>query len=623
MDDRFLELLERGPVVFDGAMGTLLYSRGIYINRNFDELNLSRPDLVRKVHADYLAAGAQILTTNTFGANAVKLSRHGIEDRTYEMNVAGVRLAREVAGDKALVAGSIGPSGLIPDVYDRELMIRIRNGFAEQARTLLSCGVDLLVLETFRHPAEMQAALSAVRPLAEVPVVATMTFDEDGRAADGLGPERVAKLLADWGADVVGANCGEGPSKTFEVVTQMTGAGRPVIAQPNAGHPRRLEGRILYMTTPEYFGEYAKRLMASGVRAIGGCCGTTPDHIRQVAGEVRMVSGGRIVVEDTTTWVETAGDAIAEAPPIETRSGMGRALREGFVVSVEVDPPTGLDPSRAIAGTKALVAAGVQFVNIADGPRATARMSPLALAMILKRETGIEPIVHVTCRDRNLLGIQADLLGAHSIGLRNLLIITGDPSKLGDYPEATTVYDVDSIGLLRLVSRLNRGIEPSGRRMASGTAFVKGCGAEPCAANMDREVDRLRRKVEAGAEFVMTQPVYDLERMDLFLDRIKDIDVPVLLGILPLASSRNAEFLHNEVPGMTIPESIRERMRIAGAGVPAREEGVRIAREVAERFLDRVRGLYIMPPFDRYETAVAVLDGLPIPGRSTSSAKPA
>jgi homocysteine S-methyltransferase len=373
------------------------------------------------------------------------------------------------------------------------------------------------------------------------------------------------------------------------------------------------------MTTPEYFGEYAKRFLGAGVRILGGCCGTTPEHVRQVAGEVRMASGGRIHAAGEIVPADLGGAPPVEPPPLAERSDLGRELAEGFVVSVEVDPPTGVDPARAVAGAKALRAAGVRIVNIADGPRATARMSPLALALLLKAEAGVEPLIHVTCRDRNLLGIQADLLGAHSLGIRNVLIITGDPSKLGDYPEATTVYDLDSVGLLRLVSGLNHGLEPSGRRMAGATAFVKGSGAEPGAKDLDREVDRLARKVDAGAEFVMTQPVYDSERMDLFLDRIKGFGVPVVLGILPLASYRNAEFLHNEVPGMSIPEPIRERMKAAGSGPGAREEGIRIAREVASAFIGRVRGLYVMPPFDRYETALAVLDGLPIPGRTGSA----
>ncbi len=608
MPERLEDLIARGPVVFDGAMGTLLYARGVFINRNFDELNLSRPDLVEKIHQDYLDAGAQVLTTNTFGANAVKLSRHGLEDRVEAINAAGVRIARGVARDRALVAGSIGPTGLSPDIFDPAQMEHLREVFQAQARALVEAGADLLLLETFRHTVEMQIALAAARACTDRPIAATMAFDEEGQTADGLGPERVAALLAQWGADVVGANCGVGPSGVEAVVTRMLGPGKPVLAQPNAGYPRRLEGRVLYMATPEYLGEYAKRYLQAGVRLVGGCCGTTPDHIRQVAAEVRMASGGRIQV-----LVPHGAEAEREAvtpPPLSERSDLGRTLASGFVVSVEIDPPAGTDPSRALEGARALARAGVRFVNIADGPRATARMSALAMAQLLMREAQVEPIVHVTCRDRNLLGIQADLLGAWATGIRNLLVITGDPSKLGDYPLATTVYDLDSVGLLRLVSALNRGLEPSGRRMKGATAFVKGCGVEPGARDLDREIARLCRKVEAGAEFAMTQPVFDAEVMDRFLDRVRGLGIPIVMGILPLASYRNAEFLHHEVPGMSIPEPIRERMRRAGQGQAAREEGVRIAREALEAFRERVQGVYVMPPFDRYETALAVLDGL-------------
>lgn len=613
MPGPLLERLSEAPVVFDGAMGTLLYGRGVFINRNFDELNLSRPDMVQKVHEDYLAAGAMVLMTNTFGANAARLARFGLEGRVRDIVSAGVRLARNVAGDRAWVAGSMGPTSIIPDPGDPASLDPIREALRETAQALLDAGVDAIVLETFRSPLEMQVALETVRSLGSTPLFATMVFDNERLTGDSLTPERAAALLSRGGADVVGANCGEGPSILAEVGKRMLGAGKPVLIQPNAGLPRRVEGRVLYMTTPEYFGEYAKRSIANGVRAFGGCCGTTPEHIRQVAAEVRMVSGGRIQVAAGPVG-EAESLSAAPAPlPLAERSALGRALAEGFVVSVEVDPPPGIDPGKAIEGARLLKAAGVRFVNIADGPRATVRMSPLSLAVLLKREVGIEPVLHVTCRDRNLLGLQSDLLGAHALGLRDLLIVTGDPAKLGDYPNATTVYDLDSVGLLRLVGNLNRGMDPSGRRMTMPTSFVKGCGAEPGALDLDREVARLHRKVDAGAEYVMTQPVFDGEVMDRFLGRAAGIGVPILMGVLPLASFRNAEFLHNEVPGMSIPTPIRDRMRAAGSGPSAREEGVRIARETALAFLPRVQGLYIMPPFDRYETAVAVLEGLPIP----------
>ncbi len=619
MAHKLFELLDKGPVVFDGAMGTLLYSRGIFINRNFDELNVSRPDMVEKAHADYLAAGAMVLTTNTFGANGIRLAGHGLADRAAEINRCGVRIARDVSGGKALVAGSIGPSGLIPDLHDAIQTGRMTDAFAAQADALAEAGADLIVLETIRYPAEMDIIMKAIRGRVAIPIVAMGMFKgESGEltTCDGVSPAEMAARMTDLGADVIGANCGVGPAGLFEVAEAMLGHGVPVIVQPNAGLPRVIEGRVMYMTTPEYFGEYAKRYIARGVQMFGGCCGTTPEHVRQIAAEIRMVRGGRIEMAAEPAVGAACVYSNVQPPAIAERSSFGRAVDGEFVVSVELDPPTGLDVSRALAGARLLRDAGVRFVNIADGPRATVRMSALAMAHAL-RETGLEPVLHVTCRDRNLLGLQADLLGAWSMGLRNLLVITGDPSKLGDYPEATTVYDLDSIGLLRLISNLNSGIEPSGRRMDSGTAFVKGCGAEPGAVDLDREIGRLARKVESGAEYVMTQPVFDYAVMDRFLERVRSEvgpSVPVIMGILPLASWRNAEFLHNEVPGMQIPDPIRARMKAAGPGEPARAEGVVIACEAASAFRERIRGVYIMPPFNRFDIAVSVLKGLGLAG---------
>jgi len=617
MAHRIFQLLEKGPVVFDGAMGTLLYSRGIFINRNFDELNVSRPDMVEKVHADYLSAGAMVLTTNTFGANPVRLAGHGLAQRMDEINRAGVRIAREVAGGQALVAGSIGPSGLIPDLSDEAMIARLTQAFSSQATVLADAGADLLVLETISNPLEMEIILRAVRPVVEIPNIAMAMFKGDaasgeGCCCDGCTPSAMAVMMRELGADIIGANCGLGPSGLFGVAAGMVGHGLPVIIQPNAGLPRVIEGRVMYMTTPEYFGEYAKRYISAGVGLFGGCCGTTPEHVRQIAGEIRMVRGGRIEIPADAQSGGTCQVNGIVPPPVGDRSGFGRDLAAGFVVSVELDPPTGLDTSRALAGAALLKSAGVKYVNIADGPRATVRMSALAMAHALQ-DSGLEPVLHVTCRDRNLLGLQADLLGAWSMGLRNLLVITGDPSKLGDYPDATTVYDLDSVGLLRLVGNLNRGVEPSGRRMASGTAFVKGCGAEPGAVDPDREIARLASKVEAGAEYVMTQPVFDHEVMNRFLERVRreiGEKFPVVMGILPLASFRNAEFLHNEVPGMRIPDEIRARMKQAGFADAARAEGVAIACEMAGAFRDRIGGIYIMPPFNRFDVAVAVLQGL-------------
>ncbi|MBM4387923.1 MAG: bifunctional homocysteine S-methyltransferase/methylenetetrahydrofolate reductase, partial [Deltaproteobacteria bacterium] len=575
---RFTEELNERNLLFDGAMGTLLYSRGIYINRNFDEMNVSRPDMVEKVHFDYIAAGADVIQTNTFGANRVKLGRFGLEDKVVEINRAGAKIAKKASGGKAFVAGSIGPTGLIPDIYHIEEMQKLGDVFREQARALVDAGVDLIVLETFRHPAEIKAAVEGIKSSIDVCLMAQMAFDEEEKTADGMSPERIAHLLKEWGADIIGANCGVGPSTLYPVAEKMLSAGLPVSIQPNAGHPKILEGRVMYMSTPEYFGEFAKRFLNIGVKILGGCCGTTPDHIRQVSAEVRMKSGGKIRIKERAETIEPSVKR-PEAVPLEDRSLLGKILGRKFIVSVEIDPPAGLGIDSAIKGAKLLKDGGVEFINIADGPRATARVSNIALASLIQKETGVETITHVTCRDRNLLGIQADLLGAHSLGLKNLLIITGDPSKLGDYPDATTVYDLDSIGLLKMASQLNLGIDPAGKPFKGQTSFVIGCGVEPGAHDMKRELDRLRKKIEAGAKFIMTQPVFDIGLLKRVIDYIEGMDVVVLAGILPLASYKNAEFLHNEVPGMQIPEKIRERMRLAGSGQAARDEGIKIARE--------------------------------------------
>jgi homocysteine S-methyltransferase len=610
MKEHFKDRILKKPLVFDGAMGTLLYLKGIFINRNFDELNLSRPDMIQRIHSEYIQAGAGVIQTNTFGANRAKLSKYGLENQVQEINWMGVKIARESAGDSVYVAGSMGPTGIIPDIYSSGEMEKIRKIFLEQASAILSQSPDLIILETFRFLAEMKIALETVKSLSDIPVLAQMAFDEEEKVADGMGPEKVASYLKEWGSDLIGTNCGEGPSIAYSVCQKMLSAGLPVVAQPNAGRPRRVEERVMYMATPEYFGEYARRFLRSGITILGGCCGTTPEHIRHIASQVRMFSGGKIEILDEEKTAENGKKHALELIPlpVEKKSPFGEKLKKKFIICVEIDPPAGLDSAKAIEGARKLKDAGIDAVNIADGPRATARMSNASLALKIEKEVGLETIVHVTCRDRNLLGIQADLIGLHSLGLRNLLIITGDPSKLGDYPQATTVYDLDSIGLLKLVSKLNRGIDPAGKSIRGQTEFCMGCGAEPASQDYQREIKRLGLKVEAGAEYIMTQPVFEIEVFRKFIGDTKHLNVPVIAGILPLISFRNAEFLHNEVPGMQIPEQIRERMKNAGKGQEAQEQGIRIAGEILLQIKDLVQGIYIMPPFDRYDTAIKVAE---------------
>jgi homocysteine S-methyltransferase len=635
-DRPLLDAVRASVLVVDGAMGTQLYERGVLYSACFEELNVSRPELVMRVHEDYVKAGAQVLESNTFGANALRLEKYGLSSRVRELNAAGVRVARAAAGTQAYVLGSMGPSGYFLGEASSQDLSTVKTALLDQARALLEAGVDALLVETFRQTRELQIAVEAAVEAAEgrVPVIGSASLDENGRMAEGTPAEEIARLAKEWGATMVGVNCSEGPMAVLAAVEKMVPLGLPVLAAPNAGLPRRIDERMVYVATPEYFGVYAHRMVYVGVRLVGGCCGTTPEHVRRIAAAARMAGA--------TATVEFADDVAAregypaeparspelfDAPgasspppemarggvaptPLAARSALAAKIAgRKFVVSVEVGAPVGLDPSRAVAAAKMLKAGGVDVVNIADGARALARMSNLALAVRIQREAEMETILHVCGRDRNLLGTLAHLLGAHDLGIRNLVIITGDPPKMGDFPDATAVYDLDSIGILKLASRLNQGVDPGGKPLGAGTSFLLATGAEPAALNYAREIARLADKKSAGAEVIMTQPIYSPSVLDQFLNDAEPLGLPVLVGILPLASYRNAEFLHNEVPGMQVPEAIRERMRKAGSGPAARKEGVAIAREMVAAVRGRVAGAYVMPPLERYELALEVLDG--------------
>ena len=609
----FLDRLSRSVLLGDGGMGTMLYAKGVYINTCFDELNVSAPDLVREVHAEYARSGADVIETNTFGANRVKLRRFGLEDRTAALNRAGAALAREAAGPEALIAGAIGPLGVA--VGPRGAAVAAE-AFAEQAEALAGGGVDLFVLETFSDLNEIRLALGAVRAAGKgLPVVAQMTIGEDGATRYGTAPEDFARRLEEWGADVVGVNCSVGPAPMLECIERMASATAvPLSAMPNAGLPRDVDGRNIYLCSPDYMAEYAKRFILAGVKLVGGCCGTTPAHIRAMRGAVRALRGpgpSRIAV------LPAVPERLRlEPPPIRERSGLGRRLADReFIVSVEIVPPRGPDAAAAVAAARTLAGRGIPCVNIPDGPRASARMSPMALASILARETPVEPILHYTCRDRNLLGMQSDLLGIFAQGTRNLLLVTGDPPKMGDCPSATAVFDLDSIGLTAVVGALNRGIDIGGRPIQGPTGFLVGVGANPGAADLGRELARLEAKFQAGAEFVITQPVFDVRKLEEFLFAAAAWPIPIIAGLWPLSSLRNAEFMNNEVPGASVPDAIMERMRAAQNRGPeeARAEGVRIARETLSAILPLVRGIQISPPAGRYDLVLQVLEGLGTP----------
>ena len=608
---RFRDRLARGTVVFDGAMGTMLYGRGVFVNRCFDELNLSNPNLVKQVHAEYLEAGAEVIETNTFGAHRFKLGPHGLEAQVRKINREGARIAREAVGEKGLVAGAMGPLGKPLEPIGSIRADEAQAAYREQAEGLLEGGVDVFVIETMPSLDQAKAALAAVRSLgSELPVGVSLTFNEEGNTLYGDSPEDAVRELEALDVPLVGANCSQGPQAMLETLSRMAAVARSakLAAMPNAGSPAYVDGRYVYLCTPEYMATWARRFLEAGASVVGGCCGTTPAHIRDLVRSVRMFQPGRSVEVKAVT-PERRKEAPAPVPR-EQKSPLARALGRKFVVSVELDPPRGADAGQIIERAQYCKENEVDAINVADGPRASARMSAQALCVLLQEKVGIDTILHYTCRDRNLLGIQSDLLGAHALGLRNVLAITGDPPKLGDYPDATAVYDVDSIGLIRIMDNLNHGADLAGNLMGPSLAIHVGCGADPSKPDMEKEVRRLEEKVKGGAEYIMTQPVYDPRSLERFLSLMKHIDVPLLVGILPLYSHKNAEFLHNEVPGMSIPDDIRERMRVAGSGERAQLEGVRIAQEATLAARELAQGVYIMPPFNKVDLAVRVIEAL-------------
>ena len=607
-----LARLKQFPVLCDGAMGTLLYAKGVFINRCYDELNLSQPDLIRGIHHEYLQAGAEIIETNTFGANSFRLARHSLADKVRDINRAGVRVAREAAKSfDVWVAGSVGPLGTRIEPLGKTSFQEARDAFRAQIEALAEGGADLIILETFGYLEEIRQALLAIKDVsAKLPIVAQVTIDEDGNCLDGSDPETFAPKLAEWGADVIGCNCSVGPVAMLEAIERVRAmTSLPLAAQPNAGIPRSVEGRNIYLCSPEYMASYARKFVAAGVRVVGGCCGTTPDHIRNMksalrVGEARGRTGAAHASGSQTTPVAVP------AVPLETRSPIGAKLARGeFVTMVEIVPPKGTDIRKELEGASFLKSVGVDAVNIPDSPRASARMSNQALSLLIQRDVGIDAILHYTCRDRNVLCIQSDLLGAAAVGIRNLICITGDPPKMGNYPDATAVFDVDAIGLVNIVHNLNRGLDLGGNPIGTGTGFVIGVGANPGLTDLDEEIRRFEYKVQAGAEYAVTQPVFDMRLLENFLRRIEHCRIPVIAGIWPLVSVRNAEFMKNELR-VSVPDAILERMARAQNPEAARGEGVAIAREMLIAARQIVQGAQISAPQGRYSSAVDVLEAL-------------
>src|SRR5579863_6905350 len=605
----FLSRLQKGAILCDGAMGTLLYSKGIFINRCYDELNLSAPDLIRGIHQEYLKAGAEVIETNTFGANSFRLSKHGCVDKLVEINRQGARLAREAAKSfDGLVAGAVGPLGVRIEPLGKISLDEARAAFRQQIAALNDEGVDLLILETFGYLEELHQAILAARDVnPELPVVAQVTIDEDGNCLDGASPEHYGPQLEAWGADVVGCNCSVGPVAMLDALERVRAVTTsPLSAQPNAGTPRSVEGRNIYLCSPEYMANFMESFVTVGVRLIGGCCGTTPEHTHMMKHFLK-VGNARVSAYKVTKTTEAKP---VDPPPLAERSELGRKVAAGeFVTMVEIVPPRGIDAKRELEGAKFLKSVGVDAVNIPDSPRASARMSNQALSLLIQHEVGIDAILHYTCRDRNVLCIQSDLLGAAAVGIKNLICITGDPPKMGNYPDATAVFDVDAIGLVNIVRNLNQGLDLGGNPIGAGTGFVIGVGANPGLTDLDEEVRRFEYKAQAGAEYAVTQPVFDIRLLENFLRRIEHCRIPVVAGIWPLVSVRNAEFMKNELR-VSVPDSILERMARAQTPELARAEGVAIAREMLIAARQMAQGAQISAPQGRYSSAVDVLEAL-------------
>jgi methionine synthase I (cobalamin-dependent)/5,10-methylenetetrahydrofolate reductase len=631
MEHPLLEQLRQRPVLCDGAMGTLLYARGVAYEQCFDALNLTQPELIQGIHSEYISAGAQIIETNTFGANRAKLEAHNLSERVRAINIRAVKLAREareISGRPVFIAGAVGPSGRPLQAPDEQRLSELRTIFREQIEALQTGGVDVLILETFSSLAELRQAVLAAKEVGGLPIVAQMSFYEDGHTLSGRSATRVAAVLGDLGIDVIGANCSVGPAATLDVLEEMIAASKQQAdiykmplpffsAQPNAGVPRRIDNRFFYVSTPDYFADYALRFAKAGVHLIGGCCGTTPRHIAAMRQALDNYYGdtqpadvesreNKQVRPAVTIDSKATITRLIEEEIILPQQGSKTRLQEKleaqeFVVSVELDPPKGLNPRKILEGAVVLQKAGVDFINIADSPMARVRMSCMALARLLQDHLGIETIIHFTTRDRNLMALQSELLGAHALGIRNVLALTGDPLHVGDYPNTTGVWDVDSVGLIRVIKSMNEGHDAAGSSIGAQASFHIGCALN---LNMtdeetEREIEKYRSKVEAGAHFIMTQPIYELAPLQRFLKRAGQPPIPMILGCIPLHSSRHAEYLHNEVPGITIPDDVRARMKAAGDR--GHEDGLKTAQELLAEARSMVQGVYLMPSYGRYD----------------------
>jgi homocysteine S-methyltransferase len=630
MNNPFLQKLEKTPLLSDGAMGTMLFAKGASTEQCLEYLVISRPDWVTEIHQAFAVAGADIIKTHTFGANRIRLGKYDLVHKVRDLNFRAVKLVRdvrEVAGRSLFIAGDIGPSGLRLEPHGPLTAEDVYIAFQEQVAVLWEAGADLLLFETFSDLGELEIAVRAARDVCDLPIVASMTYSQDGHTLAGQSPDETVTRLQAVGADLVGINCSVGPASTLETLRLMYAAGPdvPFSVMPNAGFPERVEGRFLYPAGPEYFARYVRPFLQNGARLLGGCCGTTPMHIRSMRGALDAYVAE---LQAATTSEHQPGMSVIVDEPADVSVKLGtdqdeleptqllRKLQAGqFVVSVEVDPPRGFNAQKQIEGARHALQRGADAVNVADSPMARVRMSALALCTLIQQQVGIETVLHFTTRDRSLMGLQADLIGAHALGIRNILALTGDPPSLGDNVHSSAVYDVDSIGLVRIIRQFNEGYDQAGREMGRRGNFTIAVACDPTRPDLIEEVDRFHRKVSGGAHFTMTQPIFDpklwLQFLQVYEDRHGPFPVPVLIGILPLQSHRHASFLHNEVPGITLSDEALERMRKAGA--QGREEGVKMAQELLLELMEapHVQGVYLMPSFGRYEVACQVLDVVP------------
>ena len=611
MTRSFLERLAFSPLLADGAMGTVLHARGISFDHSFDAQNLEHPDLVRDIHRSYIAAGAELIETNTFGANFFRLSKFGLEEKVREINLRGAKLARdarEIEGREVYVGGSMGPLGQALAPLGKLSLEEAESAYARQAEALVEGGVDLFLLETHAHPLELRSAVNAVRQVSsDLPIVALLTFTGEGKTFTGHTPQEMVAALDDLPIDVLGANCSVGPQQMLDVLVAMASCTRrPLAAMPNAGLPGYRDGRFVYLSTPAYFGAYAARFLDAGVRLVGGCCGTTPEHIAAMSDELKRYQKKAAPATPVPAAVEVRElEPDREESAGEPVSNFLTRLRRGFVVSVELDPPRGTNPEKLLQGAHRLAEVGVDAVNVADSPMARVRMACWAISALIARDVGVEVIMHFTCRDRNLMGLQSDLMGAYALGVRNIMAITGDPPALGDFKEATAVYDVDSIGLVQIIRSLNSGVDFAQNAIGHPTELSIGVAVNPAADDWERELDRLKQKIDSGAQFAFTQPLYEFSVVERFVERMSGIRLPVCLGVLPLMSHRHAEFLHNEVPGITVPLPARQAM--AKAGKDGAQVGKDLALELLEQAGSLLQGAYLMPSFGRYDVCVDIV----------------